>query len=258
MPASKFAMARRPAVQPVFAPPADPDVPIWRYMDFTSFIAMLEYRGIFFPRADQVSDPYEGAISRASDEYRRRLRSELRREGLQLPPAQFRNLDDLYRRLRALTFVSAWHMNRHESAAMWAQYGPARGSVAIQSTYRKLRRALGAHAHIGAVRYINEHGESQPEISPLWRFMYKRKSFEHEHELRAVIADFTVMAKTRRARIPPEFGVWRRTSLDRLIDAVRVAPSSPRWLVELTRRVCRTYGLHKPVRQSSLDRDPFI
>ena len=41
------------------------------------------------------------------------------------------------------------------------------------------------------MQYIEHSGESQPEINLLWRFMYKRKSFEHERELRAVIADFS-------------------------------------------------------------------
>ncbi len=256
-------MPSLPAAPPVFVAPENPDAPIWRYMDFTSFVAMLEYQGIFFPRADHVSDPYEGAITRASEEYRRRLRLELRKQGVKLAAREFRELDALYARVRSVIFISAWHVNRYESAAMWAQYGPARGSVAIQSTYRKLREALGSRVHIGMVRYISTRGQSSPAIDPLWRFMYKRKSFEHERELRAVIANFAALARRnarrhKRRAEAPDWGVWRRADLNRLIDSVRIAPSSPSWLVDLARRITRTYGLRKPVRQSVLDQDPFV
>ena len=36
---------------------------LWRYMDFTKLVSLLEHRAIFFARADKLGDPFEGAWS---------------------------------------------------------------------------------------------------------------------------------------------------------------------------------------------------
>ena len=45
---------------PSFESPADRDVSIWRYMDLAKFIWILQKKALFFARADQLGDPYEG------------------------------------------------------------------------------------------------------------------------------------------------------------------------------------------------------
>ena len=34
---------------------------IWRYMDFTKFIDMLDKSALFFTRVDKLGDPFEGS-----------------------------------------------------------------------------------------------------------------------------------------------------------------------------------------------------
>ena len=51
---------------PVFAAPENPAIPIWRYMDFTKYVAMLESRALFFGRADLLGDAFEGSISKTT------------------------------------------------------------------------------------------------------------------------------------------------------------------------------------------------
>ena len=46
--------------------PEDLDTKIWRYMDFTKFVSLLETRSLFFVRADSFTDPFEGTWPRAS------------------------------------------------------------------------------------------------------------------------------------------------------------------------------------------------
>jgi len=50
---------------PAFIAPANVDVKIWRYMDFTKFVSMLEEAGLFFARLDRLGDPFEGSSTRA-------------------------------------------------------------------------------------------------------------------------------------------------------------------------------------------------
>lgn len=39
---------------------------LWRYMDFTKFMSLLEDETLVFPRVDQFEDPYEGFLSAVS------------------------------------------------------------------------------------------------------------------------------------------------------------------------------------------------
>ncbi len=49
---------------PVFKAPDNPEIPIWRYMDFAKFVDMLENDGLFMCRADKLGDPFEGTLSK--------------------------------------------------------------------------------------------------------------------------------------------------------------------------------------------------
>jgi len=51
---------------PLFPPPADRDVPVWRYVEFPKFIDLLERRKMFFSRADYLGDPFEGSVTRGN------------------------------------------------------------------------------------------------------------------------------------------------------------------------------------------------
>jgi hypothetical protein len=47
---------------PEFAPPSSPDATIWRYMDFATFLSLLDRSALFFVRLDKLAevDPFEG------------------------------------------------------------------------------------------------------------------------------------------------------------------------------------------------------
>ena len=47
-----------------FTRPDDQDAKIWKYLDFTKFISMLETDSLYFARADKLTDPHEGAFTR--------------------------------------------------------------------------------------------------------------------------------------------------------------------------------------------------
>jgi hypothetical protein len=48
---------------PEFNTPPD-ETTIWRYMDFTKFIALLEDNSLFFSRGDKFRDRFEGSVPR--------------------------------------------------------------------------------------------------------------------------------------------------------------------------------------------------
>jgi hypothetical protein len=183
---------------PCFEQPTNVDIPLWRYMDFTKFISLIYSREIFFSRSDLLGDPYEGALPIPNQNYWSEL-IKLREQGAvssltqgwnDAPPAVLRALraktSVAIEQLRKTMFVSCWHMNENESAAMWKLYSKSDESIAIQTTYSALAKVLPESCMMGLVKYISYEHDMISEDNLFWRFLHKRRSFEHEREVRAV------------------------------------------------------------------------
>jgi hypothetical protein len=127
---------------PAFQPPTNTQIKIWRYMDFTQFVSMLDEKGLLFTRADLLEDKFEGTMSRPLHDF-------LLDQG---DPQQHA---DLLRLTKGWSFVNCWHMNESESAAMWKIYSTANESVCVQTTYARLRDALTEDVYIGMMNYIS-------------------------------------------------------------------------------------------------------
>lgn len=237
----------------LFMPPVNLDVRVWRYMDFTKFISLLENRGLFLPRIVDLNDAFEGSFARGNEKLRPLVYRHIRNQfGLAA--------GELMKRLRSWVAASCWHINDQESAGMWKLYTKTNEAVCIQSTFRKLRDALGSGARVGLVRYVDYEKEWIPESNPLAPFLYKRKSFEHEHEVRALVplGNLNELQRTTGATKIPSIGIWHQTELTNLIEKVYVAPDAPHWFFELVRKVTERYEQSIiPVVQSSLSATPF-
>jgi len=257
---------------PVFTPPADENIKIWRYMDFTKLVSMLESRGLFFCRADKLGDPFEGSLPRASEQ----LRAEYEKK---YSDGEYHIHE--FRSLRKWTMVSCWHMNPHESAAMWRLYAKTNEAIAVCSTYQKLKDFLDARCYLGVVKYIDYERDCLPTIpnNILFPFVHKRLSYKHEDELRAVLPGWPPMKplvgeKPQWMKFelsdgngvrsmydfdaePSGGGVWHPMDLTLLLEEIRIAPGSPQWFGELVEQVVRRYALGKPMVQSRLDDLPL-
>jgi hypothetical protein len=218
-------------------------------MDFPRFVAMLEYGGLHFTPVEQMDDNFEGSLSKPSARQAEQLLEALRRQAIDP------QTDDILPTLRRWVSISSWHMNEHESAAMWKLYSASQQAICIQTSYRKLKQALAGtkpEVVLSQVRYISYEDEGLPFDHVFGPFIHKRRSFEHEHELRAVTGDL----KQAFSGGEPTDGVWIHTNLEALIDTVYIAPDAERWYVELVDRVARRYGLPIPVKQSKLAEEP--
>lgn len=47
---------------PIFLQPECEEARVWRYMDFTKFVSFIESRCLYFTRADNFDDPFEGSL----------------------------------------------------------------------------------------------------------------------------------------------------------------------------------------------------
>lgn len=227
------------ALHPALLPPPDVNKKIWRYMDFTKFMSMLEEGGLFFTCIELMDDPFEGSLTKLNKTLRPLIHK--KDKNADVMPSVIANL-------RNEVAVNCWHASDYESAAMWELYSKSDEAVCIQSTYQKLVSALDSKAEIGTVQYVDYNSEYIPEHDPYLAFLHKRKSFEHEKEVRAIIKK---LDETHRG-----FGTVVKADLGELIDCIYVSPTSPQWFYELVYKAIKRYNLAKPVIQSSLAEDP--
>jgi hypothetical protein len=238
--------------EPSFKTPSNFDIPIWRYMDLAKYLAILQRQSLFFPRASLMGDPFEGSSTKLMVAAREQFLQSINHPELHMELGQaFKGMVQKY-------LISCWHMNELESAAMWSLYLRSNEGVCIQSTYRRLRSCLPKCVSIGEVEYVNYDTERfSPEII-FNLIMHKRKSFEHERELRAVFweMDESPDAQTYKTKIEPT-GLWIPVNLPSLIERVCISLTAEAWLASVIDGVTTKYDLQVPVVQSALAESPL-
>jgi hypothetical protein len=252
----------------VFTPPTDSNATIWRYIDFTKLVSMLETQALYFARSDTLGDDFEGSYSTANIRWRPEAYKDV--------PQMTAQMELIRRQIRQHTYVSCWNLSEHESAALWGLYVPPQGGVAIRSTFRRLSQAFlpspedevdpptGNTVFVGKIRYADYDDDLMPENNMMWPFVYKRRSFEFENELRALIQHIPVVPVPGGAEgelvaslgEPSPLGRGIAMDLEALIEAVVVSPLAPHWFSELVQGVCARYGLSREVVSSGLSGSP--
>jgi hypothetical protein len=247
----------------LFRTPANQDIRIWRYMDLSKYLAILQRRSLFFPRATLLGDPFEGSATRPMVEARQFIMKNRTSEPAlaawkDVPDEMFSSLSALTKTMVERYLICCWHMNEFESAAMWRLYLQSNEGICIQSTHRKLRSGLPKCVLIGEVNYINYETGGFSEGNLFNFIMHKRKSFEHEKELRAVFCelDGTEDAQPYKTKIEPA-GLWIEVDLQSLIETVHISQTAEPWLATVIQEVTSKYALHVPVLQSALARSPL-
>jgi len=232
---------------------------IWRYMDFTKFVSLLDKGSLFLCRADDLGDPFEGASTELDvNSWKIDYCTRIIREGKMGYVRMQQNLQEIsdgFELLKKFVYVNSWYMKEYESAAMWNLYAKTNEAVAIMSSNKRLRESLPSFDQllVGQVRYIDYKNENMEERYITDRFFYKRKSYEHEEEIRVVLLNLQDEFPSAIHPVETEDGVYIRTEISELIDKIYVAPNSPEWFRELVERIINLYGLHKEVKRTSLD-----
>jgi hypothetical protein len=249
--------------------PENKETLIWRYMDFTKFVYMLDANALFFCRADCLDDRFEGRWGRRSIQ---KIKTDLEHQantGVNVVGGveeQMRGIVQTADHMRKVMAVNCWHVNDHESAAMWRLYIQAGQGIAICSTVDRLIKAISDDHNmlvfVGTVNYIDYDSEEIPFRNYTTVFLHKRKSFAHEQELRAVATKAHVRVDSDRMNVRltgEEFqvpGEDLAVDLLTLIRSVHLAPGSPGWMERLVRSVLSRFGLEVPVNRSKLDEEP--
>ena len=216
----------------LFKSPENPDQLIWRYMDFTKFVDMLHNSSLYFTRADCFEDIFEGSLTHLSKEFIEKRIIEMKNRNI-FPETFDAELIRTITPARNEKAINCWHMNDFESAAMWKLYLQSNEGIAIQSTFSKLKKAVTESdliVLIGTVNYIDYDKEVINPFNGFNSFLHKRKSFEHEKELRVILWD---KMKTNKdlVDLSNKTGCHIKIPLEELIENVYVSPNSPGLLI---------------------------
>ena len=245
---------------------------IWRYMELAKLVSMLHKRALHFATLDSFQDPCEGVLPAANQHELYEIYLSMGRcheEAKAASQADF----SWTRRLR----VCCWNIAECESEALWKTHAPER--VAVQSTFQRLYESFDQRGtepdaipiSIGAVEYLDysKHATSVKNNS-FSAVMWKRQSFQHEQELRAVLVlpetyrkgggVYTIIDGKLDPPLPPEpprTGVHVNVNLNTLVERIYVSPVSAKWFKEVVEVVIEKFGFQFPVERSPLFDKPM-
>ena len=225
-------------------------------MDFTKFVSLISSSNLFFCRADLFKDPFEGSYSKANVVLRPQAYQGLSPEHID---KIISNGATFSKWIREWTYISCWHANEFESAAMWDLYAKTDEAVAIETKYSSLKNVLPDNSFLGLVKYIDYEKDWLPEGNTFYPFTHKRKSFEHEKEARAIIQDLPIEGeRIEVGKNNVSSGANIGVDLNALVEVVHVSPTAPAWFAELVSSVAKKYSISADVKQSSLYSQPVF
>ncbi len=223
--------------------PGNDDTVVWKYLDLSKFLDMLLSHQLFMSRSDKFEDQYEGTFSEPTFE-------EIKKIAANNP--KFLNNYKLH---REKVVISSWHINEYESFAMWQIFTQNTEGLAIQTTIGKLKKALltdkKTAQYIGAVNYIDYKKELIPFEDTFFPFLFKRKSFQYEREIR-IISDVS------NTNLKIDNGLKVDVDLNQLIEKIYIHPKSENWYKKLVIELVSKLGFDFEIEKSDLESDILI
>ena len=246
--------------------PADPDAPIWRFMNLWKAKDLFATSELFFNRADRFPQDEQEGIP--PDEYIIGVRG---LNALDLKDRLELNNDlATLAQFRESMYVNCWYLFDEERIHTWKTYGD--DGVAVVSTYAKLKAALDAlpaddDAHLGLVRYGTRH---LTRYNTMMFITTKREEFANDREVRAMLwirdkyaginrhYDINNFPHPRPLTAPDPARVndfhRRKVDISVLITEVVVNPKATPPLLDEVAQVVRNAGYAIPVNESVLAR----
>ena len=223
--------------------PTDPNTVVWKYLDLSKFLDLLLSQKLFMSRSDKFEDQYEGTFSEPTFE-------EIKKLSIDNP-----DFLKYYKIHREKVAISSWHINEYESFAMWQIFTQNSEGLAIQSTIGRLQEALAPeinfNQYIGEVNYIDYKKEHIPFDDLFFPFLFKRKSFQYEGEVRILtdIGDSTVKINE---------GLKINVDINVLIEKIYIHPKSENWYKNLVIQLVKQLGFDFTIKKSDLESDILI
>lgn len=223
--------------------PEDGNTIVWKYLDLSKFLDLLLSRKLFMSRSDKFEDQYEGTFSEPTYEELKKL--------AQHNPEFLSH----YKAHREKIAVSSWHINEYESYAMWQIFTQNNEGLAIQSTVDRLKLAVRPEQqfrqYIGQVNYIDYKKEYIPFEDDFFPFLFKRKSFQYEREVR-------ILTNVSGHDMVLNEGLKIDVDVETLIEKVYIHPKSENWYKRLVIELVAKLGFDFRIEKSDLESDILI
>jgi hypothetical protein len=218
---------------------------LWRFMDLFKFIDLILSSEITLVNSTLMKDPFEGV-----------LHKDIHFEYVDLDgnSKKIDNTDSLPKILKDISrkkiFFSCWHYNEFESAGMWDIYGNQNG-IAIKTNVSKLKNSiqfdkckdmdlLSVNYYTGSADYFIPN---RPESHIYTSILNKRKSFEHEKEVRLIWVPMdNNKSQIRKIKV----------DLKNLIDVIYVSPLFENWQLDTIKQFLKKVNLDITVEKSKL------
>jgi len=150
-------------------------------------------------------------------------------------------------------------MNEVESLFMWKKFGKEQNSIAIQSTYKKLKESFhekNKKVRFGLVNYIDYDNESIGLGKGRWKiFFHKDKKFHNEQELR-IISNLKIKpAKQKngfKLDVQSNGSEYYKVDISKMIENVYCSPYSKNGFKDIVEKTLQKYGIEKSVKDSTL------
>jgi hypothetical protein len=138
---------------------------------------------------------------------------------------------------------------------MWQIFTQNSEGLAIQSTIGRLQESLNPEInlkqYIGEVNYIDYKKEHIPFDDMFFPFLFKRKSFQYEGEVR-IITDIG------ESDIKINEGLKINVDIDQLIEKIYIHPKSENWYKNLVIQLVKQLGFDFTIEKSDLESDILI
>ena len=250
------------------------DATLWRYMSLEKFANILATQSLFFTRADKFDDKFEGHIPRQIMSIYKSATSSYDRENF--PGIPEGSTLALAYDLRKHVMCNCWYQAEQESMAMWDKYHMHNSGIAIKTTMENLKNSLPDrfNVFIGEIQYLEDHNKihvlenvSIPNLVH-YPYFYKRKSFEHEHEVRVLIEIESLLKNYFSDQdineIPLERELYKigmpiEISVETLIgenSGVIISPYAEQWVIDTVASIVGQYGFQFSVNPSRLSDKP--
>ncbi len=214
---------------------ATDEITIFRYMDFSKFMDLLENKKLYFCKSNYFEDKYEGRMPEG-------FYCNWTKEMVEGHKGIYDEIDKHYG-----AYITCWNIGSNESYALWKIYTNPNTGIAIKTTVGKLKKALNNEAiQIYNVKYIDSFDDKNQDcemphylreaengfsISRDVKEVYKLSTYKYEEEVRAIFIDTS-----------KDNGKKFDIDLATLVDEIYISPFASEWFENLVRKVMITYG----------------
>jgi len=226
------------------------DLTIFRYMDFSKFMDLLENKKLFFCNSKYFEDEYEGK----------------RPEGFFKAQPEGGGADKNKRNSGAADphygiYISCWNADKLESYALWKIFTTPGTGIAIKTKVGNLKKALsnddikifkteyiksfhGGNENLELPLYYRYRGEGCSPLNRRIAEAYKSGCYEFENEVRAIFVDDKIQS-----------GKSFEVDINTLIDEIYISPYSSGWFESLIEKIKNNAQYHisdKPIKKSKI------